>query len=367
MNKKKWIVMLSVVLSACMLLTACSRVRRKRSDSEAGQNTMLRSMTTTTMFSNEDQPQSVVTMEYDENGLITRVSGTANGEEQSMPIEYRFDMNGNPVGFSMEMDGQAISVGIENRYENGGIVEAVITSITTDGEEMLSGDVSSDRTAEAARASAAAYALQMIQRFTGYRNCTLRVKNTDDEIRNENGMTVFSYTSYGTGAQSTEAAYGADGSIRSVSSVYDLSDGKKELMSSTGILTDADLYQREISMYIPMYEGTATITIRYEDGTDPDTGARIRIGKVGSIDMPEDMREAAGSQLDMIRNMPVFRVTLDDRGRIVKTETADEYALMLGGSKTILIFDEMRRPIRQETQVPMSGRTYQSIVEYVYR
>ena len=65
--------------------------------------------------------------EYDERGLATRLDVVTGSGVLRLDLQYSFDEQGNPAGYSTLIMGLELRAAVENRYEDGLLREAVIT------------------------------------------------------------------------------------------------------------------------------------------------------------------------------------------------------------------------------------------------
>ena len=361
---------LSLLLGICLLigLTACSQGSAGESISASAESEkkqefeLLRSVTTTTVTGGSSQ-EMVYGLEYDSRGLVTAVSVESGTEKQHVTASYSFDDHDNPSGFVMDMDGSSFSVVIENRYENGLLVEAMITDALIDGESVMESYLADEDSGILGSAF-----LQIIQHYTGYRDCVLRIKGTEAEYRYQNGKLTSQREPISGRMRELLTEYGSDGSVRSTTTFYTVQNGEDAIETSFGTLTDAEQYIREIITGIGSSGETARITLRYENAKDSGTGSDQRIGYVDSVDLPDSGNGAADSTNDF-SGIPVLIYTLDADGSISRQEQSTEFLQMMGGtaSGSATIWFEHGRVIRQETVTRSNDLTVTTVVENEYR
>ena len=383
MKKTKMIALL-LALAMCLSLAACgssgggSTVPDAVPTPEPQPDYEIRSVTTTTQVeSDSGSYTTVMTMEYDARGLVSAVAQSDGTEEHSIPVNYSFDEQGNPISVVTDLEDMGITFIIENHYADGVLTEAVIceATVTEDGETLSMTDIAGDAASMTATHTALALTmLRFVQNYTGYRDCTLRFGETDNLIRYENGKQVYAYAVYPGMGQETITEYGSDGSVRTTFNSYDVSsDGEKTLLTGTGTLTDRDKFMREqvISMGS---QGEISFTLRYEEGIDTTTGDQLRTGYVDEIRVPASMG-VSDAELEqakaMFQDVPMMLYTLDRQGRVSKSEFSPSFSQLMGDSgtynSTTTWYNADGKVSRTENLVVSGSYSSNTVTEDVYR
>ena len=108
--------------------------------------------------------------------------------------------------------------------------EAIISDMIVDGASLAnSGALKKPEKMESNTLSFLLQAMKMVQDFVGYRNCTLRVLDTDVQIRYEDGRLVYSYSVLPEIGQEQFTEHMEDGSVWTALNTYQLSDDGRSI------------------------------------------------------------------------------------------------------------------------------------------
>lgn len=333
-----------------------------------GTNELLRMTISSLQEFDGTRQNNLQILEFDDKGLPISITVQSDDQKQTAPISYTWNEQGDPSGFSLRSEDDPISAVIENHYENGTLTEVVFTDFLINGRSMQESDALEQPSIGIS--TAVTNILQYFLHYTGYRDCSLRVAGTENEFRFERGRLIFSYQDYGNMHQETTYEFGEDGGQRVTVRTYSLNNGEKSLQSSISTLTDAELYEREMTVTSGNSE-PIRLTYRYEDGSDPETGAAVRSCYYDQICVPKDLGSdelaSLDQQLEQMRAVPVARIWLDEAERVIRREQTDEYQQLSGGQKTSFWYDESGRVVKQETRIEHGSQTIVNTTEYEYR
>lgn len=333
-----------------------------------GTNELLRMTTSSLQEFDGTRQSNLQILEFDDKGLPINITVQSDNQKQTAPISYTWNEQGDPSGFNLLSEDDPISASIENHYENGILTEVVFTDFLLNGSSLQESGVLEQPSIGIS--VAVTNILQYFLHYTGYRDCSLHVAGTENEFRFERGRLIYSYLDYGDMSQETANEFGEDGSQRVTVRTYSLKNGEKSLQTSISTLTDAELYEREMTVSFGNSD-SIRLTYRYEDGSDPETGAAVRNCYYDQISVPKDLGSdelaSLDQQLEQMRAVPVARIWLDEAGKVIRREQTGEFQQLSGGQKTSFWYDESGRLVKQETRVENDSQTIVNTTEYEYR
>ncbi|MCR5664463.1 MAG: hypothetical protein K6G17_06240 [Oscillospiraceae bacterium] len=321
---------------------------------------------------------SVVLYSYSEQGLITSVETEIDGEERTVEITYQYDDRGTVSGFSGEIDGAAVEVTIENVYSGSRVTEAVISDVVLDGESLKDRGAldTIDNDSSMVQLSMLLTAKRFVQNYIGYRDSTVRVGDTGLLSRFEDGKLVYDYMRYPGFAQETINEYDKGKTTTTVNTYNEIS-GEKKL--TVGIITIINSKNQIVSVggQVPDFVESIIVDLRFEEERDEETGDRIALSyidedsvrcvleefedELGDVE-PEEIDE----MLAMLHDYPLVRYTLDEKGKVIKTEIL-VYQLMNNGQTNTTWYDEDGRVVRTESGTNIGNYKTLTVTETKYR
>ena len=351
---------LLLILSLCLSLASC--VRLSLPGVTDPERVRLRCMTTTTVTEWSGRTQTnVQRAEYDGDGLITRYTVNYGEEKTDCVPVYTRNERGDPTGCSVQAEGEAYSCVIGNRYENGELVEALITDVQFIGASMRENggpDLSSS-----IQCMLLSGILQFLQSYRGYRNCSLRIDGTDFAVIYRDGRIVSYVIQNPDTREETLTEYSEDGSVRTTQKNYRLQNGAPVLQGSSSILYSAEHCELE-NRFSGSTGEEICLQYRFEDSTDPATGERLRLAYISRIDSPAAAE--AFQKLKQLEDQPVARYMLDARGRVLRSEQTEIWQELVGGRRKTLWYDEAGREVKQEISVRSGDYSSDTTIEWEY-
>ena len=305
--------------------------------------------------------------EYDERGLATRLDVVTGSGVLRLDLQYSFDEQGNPAGYSTLIMGLELRALVENCYEDGALRQAVITELLVEGKPLPPGE---NRTP-------AAYMLGTVlplmlfaplEHYVGYETCSLRLADSDREIRYENGQQVYSLSEQDSLRTETTTQALPEGGTR-VTRRYQVTGERTSLSRKESMREEDGRHCLRFWEEVYPDDSRLTLTFRYEDGTNEE-GQRTRLA------FPDQITAKGGGTAETLAqnlragaDQPFAEYLLDEKDR-VSSYVIFNTRLDPEGKTTVWMsaaFDPRGRQISGETLLTGERNTIRTVTATEYR
>ena len=263
---------------------------------------------TVTVYSpGEDGDVAETAYYFSENGLLESITAGRDGQTQTTEAVYTFDDHGCPESFSFDTGEGIVTAQIENVYDADLLVHARITGIQVDGDELLDAQDSDHGAVSASQNAFLVTPVTALESFILYRDADLTVAGWDEiRRRYEGGRMVESSTVFPGMCQVQTWIYSEDGTVEASLRSDQWQGGAWVTRSEQVSVRDEKNMLTQLRFISE--DQTAVRMLRYEEETDPATGARMLVGYQEGQDDPE------------YQGSPLVRYTLDENGLVTTCE-----------------------------------------------
>ena len=305
--------------------------------------------------------------EYDEQGLATRLDVITGSGVLRLDLQYSFDEQGNPAGYSTLIMGLELRAAVENRYEDGLLREAVITEVLVEGKP-LPPEENETPVAHRIRTLLPLMLFAPLEHYIGYENCTLRQADSDREIRYENGQQVYSLSEKDFLRTETITQALPEGGRRTTLR-YQVTGERTSLSRKESTREEDGRHCLRFWEEVYPDDSRLTLSFRYEDGTNEE-GQKTRLAFLDQITVRDGgTAETLAQNLRAGADQPFAEYLLDEKDRVssyvifnTRLDPEEKTTVRLSAA-----FDPRGRQISGETLLTGERNTIRTVTATEYR
>ena len=304
--------------------------------------------------------------EYDEQGLATRLDVITGSGALRLDLQYSFDEQGNPAGYSTLIMGLELRAAVENRYEDGALREAVITELLVEGKP-LPPEENETPVAYRIRTLVPLMLFAPLEHYIGYENCTLRLADSDREIRYENGRQVYSVEEDPPLRVETVTEAFPEGGSRATLRYQVTGEGASFPLKEMTREADGEHYLHRVEMLYPD-DSRLCISLRYEDGENED-GQRTRLAFFDAFTAEGPTAEETAAAIRAEADRPFAEYRLNENGKVASCTWFNSLLAPFDGreSRQELLYDDLDREISREAWTRGESAVHSSVTVTEYR
>jgi len=304
--------------------------------------------------------------EYDERGLATRLDVITGSGVLRLDLQYSFDEQGNPAGYSTLIMGLELRAAVENRYEEGALRQAVITELLVEGKP-LPPEENETPVAHRIRTLLPLMLFAPLEHYIGYENCTLRQADSDREIRYENGQQVYSLSEQDFLRTETITQALPEGGSRATLRYHVTGERAGFPLKEMTREADGEHYLHRVEMLYPD-DSRLCISLRYEDGQNED-GQKTRLAFFDEITAEGPTAEKTAPAIRAEADQPLAEYRLNEKGKVASYTWFNSLLAPFDGreSRQELRYDDLDREISREAWTRSERSVHSSVTVTEYR
>ena len=304
--------------------------------------------------------------EYDERGLATRLDVITGSGVLRLDLQYSFDEQGNPVGYTTLVMGLELRAVLENRYEDGALRQAVITELLLEGKP-LPPEENGAPAVYRIRTLLPLMLLAPLEHYIGYENCTLRLADSDREIRFENGEQVYSLSEQGSLRTETITQVLPEGGSRATLRYQVTGERVGFPLKEMTREADGEHYLHRVEMLYPD-DSRLCISLRYEDGENED-GQKTRLAFFDEITAEGPTAEETAPAIRAEADQPLAEYRLNEKGNVASYTWFTSLLAPFDGreSRQELRYDDLDREISRGVWTSSERSVYSTVTVTEYR